>query len=203
LTDVKLPKYTEFEVKFKSDIAHLAPFCKIVESLPDLKNFLFAKGPDMFYTGIPNGFARYRRAQFTDKDGKHFGQFTIKVKPPESKNNIIRPEDNWDVSNNSPESIYSLIDKLGLKFNVKIFKTCYIYTFPDATLVFYTVWEDGSTKETHFIEIEVDEDTIHNLTESEAWGVINKYEKILEPIGITPQKRMKLSLFEMFRKETL
>jgi hypothetical protein len=31
--------------------------------------------------------------------------------------------------------------------------------------------------------------------------VVQKYEKLLSPIGISPQKRKKLSLFEMYRKD--
>jgi len=63
------------------------------------------------------------------------------------------------------------------------------------------VIEDGKTSEQHLIEIEVDEETIHLLTEDQAWEIIRKYEKILEPTGVTPQKRLRRSLYEMYRKD--
>ena len=38
------------------------------------------------------------------------------------------------------------------------------------------------------------------MTQEQAWEVVQKYEKLLAPLGITPQKRKKLSLFEMYVK---
>jgi adenylate cyclase class IV len=91
----------------------------------------------------------------------------------------------------------------GHKFNFKIWKSCHIYEFHNATLVFYTVIEDGSTKENHFIEIEVNEERIHELTEEEAWNVIAGWEAILAPVGVTPQKRLRNSLYDMYHKKEL
>ena len=74
---------------------------------------------------------------------------------------------------------------------------CHIYNFEDATLVFYTV-KDGS-KLDHFMEIEVREDM--EFTEDQAWAIIRKWEKELEPLGITAQNRLRKSLFDMYRRE--
>ena len=38
------------------------------------------------------------------------------------------------------------------------------------------------------------------MTPDKAWEVILKYEKLLSPLGITAQKRKRLSLFEMYKK---
>ena len=77
---------------------------------------------------------------------------------------------------------------------------CHIYNFNDATLVFYTVRDEKGTM-THFVEIELDEDNIHKLTEEEAWGIIRKYERVLAPIGITHRHRLNKSLFEMYAND--
>jgi hypothetical protein len=50
-----------------------------------------------------------------------------------------------------------------------------------------------------FIEIEALEEYPW-VTADEAWAEVLKYEKLLEPLGITPRNRMKLSLFQMFNK---
>jgi hypothetical protein len=39
------------------------------------------------------------------------------------------------------------------------------------------------------------------MTEEEAWGIIVKYEKVLESVGVSPQKRLRKSLFEMYVRE--
>jgi hypothetical protein len=38
------------------------------------------------------------------------------------------------------------------------------------------------------------------MTEKEAWAVIEKYEKLLEPVGINAYKRLKKSLFEIYKR---
>jgi adenylate cyclase class IV len=73
----------------------------------------------------------------------------------------------------------------------------------DATLVSYTVADitDGDLRsEDHFVEIEVSEEQIHTMNEGQAWAILTKYEKALEPLGITPQKRLKRSLYEMYKR---
>jgi adenylate cyclase class IV len=67
--------------------------------------------------------------------------------------------------------------------------------------VFYTV-KDENNKLAHFVEIELDEESIHKLTLSEAMDKIRKYEKVLEPLGITHKNRLKKSLYEMYVKDT-
>jgi hypothetical protein len=47
----------------------------------------------------------------------------------------------------------------------------------------------------------ITEETIHELTEDQAWEIIRKYEKVLEPVGVIAQKRMRKSLYELYKKE--
>lgn len=197
-----LPKHTEFECKYRVEAHFLIDFKKIASSIPGLKNFIYVEGPDKYYTLSDGSFARYRKASHGLDHGR--AEVTWKIKQPGAKNNIIRTEYNWRVDNTLEETITDALIGQGYKFNFSIVKTCHIYTYEDATIVFYTVYDttDGrSTKTDTFVEIEVKEETIHNFTEDQAWDIINKYEKALEPIGVTPQKRMKRSLFEMYVRE--
>ena len=88
-------------------------------------------------------------------------------------------------------------------FNFSIFKTCHVYNLLDATLVFYTVYDttNGASKQaTSFIEIEVNEELLKTIDESEAWAILEKWERVIAPLGIKPQNRLKRSLYEIFKR---
>lgn len=196
----KIPKFSEVETKYRTDVSAMASFKNIVEMLPNLLSFQYCQGPDTYYTRVDGSLGRYRVGQFPTQTDK-FAQWTVKEKREGAKNNIFRFESNWRVDGTPDDEIAAGAEKMGYRFNFKIMKQCHIYKFEDATLVFYSVREVESLKQDYFIEIEVTEETIHHLTEDQAWEVITKYEKILEPTGISPHKRLKLSLFEMYRQE--
>lgn len=197
MSETKIPKFTEFECKYRTSKEILPIFNRL--TLVDGSEFLYVEGPDAFYTKHEGHFGRYRKSAMPNSK---FAQWTIKEKPVGAKNNNIRFESNWNVSGTPPEEIHAAALKMGYEYNTTIYKKCHIYTFSDATLVFYTVTQEGSDKEHHFIEIEVDESTIDSLTEEQAWDVIRKYENKLArlEVPISAQKRMKLSLFEMFKR---
>lgn len=197
---VTLPLFTEFETKYEVEFSVLSAFKKISRTIPNLKNFLYTEGPDTYYSNPDGTPGRYRVTEFPIEK-EQFAQWTVKTKPEGAKNNIKRREPNWLVRGTTAEEIDQGALDMGFKYNFKIWKMCHIYKFADATIVFYTVIEDGKTSEKHLIEIEVDEETIHNLTEDQAWEVIRKYEKLLEPTGVNPQKRLRRSLYEMYRKD--
>jgi hypothetical protein len=194
-----IPRFTEFETKYRTELDQQMRFKTIVEDLPGLEGFKYAQGPDTYYTKPDGSFGRYRRGQFPWSD--KFAQWTRKQKRDGVKNNVQRFESNWRVDSTPQEEIHAGALNEGYQLNFEILKSCHIYYFNDATLVFYTVREKGTTNFDHFIEIEVKEETIHRLTEEQAWGVITKYEKILEPVGVNARKRLQKSLFEMYRKE--
>lgn len=201
IKDEKLPQYTEFETKYRTELSVLPTFQRLAKSIPDLKEFLYVEGYDE-YNIRPDSplFLRFRMTEHPKQDPQ-FKQLTIKGRPADAKNNVMRREPNLRVDVNDPEEIRVFIQEAGFTFNFKIWKACHIYVFSDATIVFYTVKEEDSSKEHYFLEIEVDEKTIHNLSEKEAWQVISKYETILAETGINPQKRLRRSLFEMFKKD--
>lgn len=194
-----LPRFCEFETKYRSDLDAFLIFKAAMESIS--LRYVYVEGTDTFYSKQEGHFGRYRLAAKPGVDGKHWAQWTIKEKPIGAKNSNIRFESNWLVTGTDPLEINAAAIKMGYTFNTTLNKKSHIYYFKDATIAFYTVSEIGSEKEHHFIEIEVDEATIDTLTELEAWNVIHKYEEILAGTGISAKKRMKLSLFEMFSKE--
>jgi hypothetical protein len=146
-------------------------------------------------------FLRYRRPSHGLDNGR--SEITTKFKREGAKNNIQRKETNVRVDITPEDSIRDFIGNFLYRTNFNIWKGCHIYNFEDATLVFYTVYDttDGkATKTDSFVEIEVNEEKVSHMTEDQAWEIITKYEKALEDVGINPQKRLKKSLFEMYRR---
>jgi predicted adenylyl cyclase CyaB len=198
----KIPEYTEWETKYRIDGHNLFLFKQVVSQLSGVLHFLYVEGPDFYYINPDReGFARYRKPSFGLDNNR--AEITVKFKPKNAKNNIIRKEINVRVDNTPQDAVKELIQSMGYEFNFSIYKSCQIYKMHDATLVFYTVYDttDGKPKnQDSFVEIELDEEKIKDMTEKEAWAVIEKYEKILEPIGINSHKRLRKSLFEMYSR---
>lgn len=196
-----IAKLTEFETKYRVEQHLLTEFKRIVGELPNLKKFIYVEGPDYYYTKPDGSFARYRRPAH-GLDNQRC-EVTMKVKPEGAKNNIMRKEVNWRVDITPKEAIEEGLSLMGYKFNFSIWKACHIYNLEDATLVFYSVYDttDGKPSKTDsFVEIEIDEELVHTLTEDQAMGLIEKYEELLSPLGLIAQRRLRKSLFEMYNR---
>lgn len=194
-----IPHHTEFETKYRVEPHLLIRFKQIVDRLPNRKKFIYVEGADDYHIKDETSFARYRQAAH-GTDGQRC-EVTIKVKPVGAKNNIIRKEINWRVDITPKAAIEEGLKLMGYTYNFSIYKTCHIYNLDDATLVFYTVFDTTGgepSKTDTFCEIEVDEELTSKLTEEQAMGIISKYEKILEPIGLSAQRRLRKSLFELY-----
>ncbi len=199
--------FHEFEVKFRidekllNDWKHLLR--KYAEENPDnYKDFVYVDSDDIYYTkessdpSIDYEFVRYR---FSDDKKDKRAELTTKKKLKDA-NNIIRIEHNVRVDKNDRDTIEGFITTgLGYEYNFKITKFVSIYIFKDATLPFYTVTDEKGKRDA-FVEIEVDERLLHSITEKDAWDIVDKYEKLLAPLGITPRNRLRKSLFEMYKK---
>lgn len=209
-------EHIEFETKYRVEDQNLIIFKQILDSLPEEKKFIYVEGPDVYFTypkwwfdnnpqWDSNGtFARYRKPSYGLDNGRR--QVTWKYKPKDAKNSIQRIENNFDLADKTTEStVFKQMECSGTTFNCSIIKNCHIYKLTDATLVFYTVYDttDGKPKKAdNFVEIEVDEEKIGEMNEEQAWAIIVKYEKLLDGVGVNPQKRLRKSLFEMYRRES-
>jgi adenylate cyclase class IV len=86
--------------------------------------------------------------------------------------------------------------------NFKIYKYCFIYVYSDITLVYCVVYNEEMEEKGRFVEIEIDKKQVEKFnTPGEALKYLNDFEQKLSVLGITPQNRMKKSLWELFRKE--
>ena len=186
--------FLEIETKYSADLIGRMDFKKLVSSFDPI-SFLYVESKDVYYVKSDTEFLRHRNPP--DFNGEKRAELTFKKKHT-VKNNNTRTEVNLRIDSNSPETVGAFCEGLGYKKNFSIMKFCDIYFFQDgANVVYYSVIdEDG--KCSNFIEIEAGEGL--GLTSEQSWEIVLKYEKMLLPLGITAQKRKKLSLFEMYRK---
>ena len=190
-------KYVEIETKYSmpDNDLFLQPFKHLVETaFKDEFKFIYVQGEDVFFS-LANrnkkSFGRFRKSQ----DGKTC-EWTVKV-PQDKNSTIFRKEVNIKLNPSTKlEDITSMADAMGAKYDTSIWKTCHIYILHDATLVYYSVRSEAG-KMSNFLEIEVKEDMAIE-TEEEAMEIITKYEKFLKPLEISPHKRKRTSLREMY-----
>jgi predicted adenylyl cyclase CyaB len=190
---VSTKEYLEIETKYDADDIKRLDFKTEMRALFP-KSFLYVEGTDVYFVKQKDDFLRYRMPVEHIEDKR--AELTFKKKSTD-KNNNVRTEVNLRIDLNDPGLVYAFCEGLGYKKNFTVFKMCDIYFFDDANIVYYTVVSDDNEQAT-FIEIEASEDI--GLTEDVAWQVVQKYERLLSPLGITAQKRKRLSLFEMYVK---
>ena len=184
-------KFLEIETKYDAENIERLSFKSLMMSLSP-KSFLYIESADKYFVKSETEFLRFRMPP----EGEKRAELTFKKKHINANNNV-RTEVNLRIDDNRPETVNAFCEGLGYKFNFSIYKMCDIYFFEDSNVVLYSV-VDEDNKIKSFLEIEVRED--QEITESAAWDIVLKYEKILSPLGINAQKRKRLSLFEMYRK---
>lgn len=182
--------YKEIEAKYDAQEISLQQFQALVASLKPHKAMTVSSYDDYFVK--ENDFIRYR---YTDNRG----ELTIKKKISD-KNNNERIEVNLPTNGNNFDTVSAFTDLLGYKYNFGIYKTCKIYWVDKVSIVYYIVYDKEMKELRRFMEIEADEEATWE-SEQQAWDEVVKYEKLFEPLGITPKHRLKKSLFETFRKE--
>ena len=186
--------FLEIETKYDADSIDRKEFKKLMESL-NPSSFLYVESEDVYYVKSDTEFLRHRKPPKYSEIKR--SELTFKKKHVGANNNV-RTEVNLRVDGNSAETVEAFCKGLGYSRNFSIVKCCDIYWLNnECDIVLYSVTdEDGKIKD--FLEIEVLEDS--GFTEDQAWEIISKYEKLLAPLGISAQKRKRLSLFEIYRK---
>lgn len=188
-----VPEHSEFETKYRVELNDLIAFKRKAAESDPAHAFIYVQGYDYFFVKEGSPFVRVRISDYPVADtGKYYIQLTSKQKPDGAKNNILRKEINLQLDDNKPKTIFAFLEMLGYKQSFKIWKKCHIYMTKEDTLVFYTVVDDLG-KADHFIEIELGEHI--PISEEEGFKKISAYEELL---GLTPQRRLKRSLFEMY-----
>lgn len=185
-------EFVEIETKYRVKDTKLDDYLKLAgERKP--KRTLNVSGWDYYFVdqADADSFIRYR-ASPTEP------QLTMKRKT-KSGNNFVRREVNLPLSMKANvETVTALCEDLGFKFSFKIWKSCWIHWYDRHNTVFYIVSDDNLKEQDRFIEIEMDEDHPWS-TVADAWELLTNIEGEIRSLGVSPQARLKKSLFEMFR----
>lgn len=189
----KSTKFSEIEVKFRADDISLGKFHEFCKNRPNLQSYITAFGPDHFYSNTKDtdSFCRHRV-------GADMNQLTFKRKTA-GTNNFIRVEHNIELKGASGEQIAALVKEFGYDYNTSIQKVCFVYKYDFYTLVYYFCYDLDMKELGRFVEIEMCED-YNWANQQDAWDQLVAMERICRPLGISPQGRIKRSLFELFRK---
>lgn len=182
---------TEVEFKYNAEDITLTAFTQFCKAKSPIKSKV-ASGWDLFYTSKkdPDSFYRHRT-------GPDMNQLTYKKKTSDT-NNFIRDEQNVDLSKSeSIQHVKSFLSRFKYEYANSLFKNCFIYEYDYYTLVYYVCYDENMNELGRFIEIELSE-TIGWENEKEAFSELVILEKLCKPLGLTPQGRVKRSLFEMY-----
>lgn len=190
-------EYLEVEYKYDASGIDRMAFKDLVKSF-NPKSFIYAESADIYYAKSKDEFLRYRKPSENKLSGEENRQELTFKKKSVSQNNWTRIEVNLRIDLNDPHLVHAFCEGLGYKKNVEIIKFCEIFYFDDADLVYYLV-KDQEGKYNSFLEIEAIEGCGH--TKEQSLDILQKYEKMLVPLGITAQNRKRLSLWEMYRKD--
>ena len=187
-------KFREVEAKYSAEnitLTAFQAFCNGRE--PKVLKVVEAAGFDYFYAHPSNPDAFYRH-----RVGPDFNQLTFKRKTIQGNSNI-RIERNTNLSpTTTKEEVAALVGEHGYTFNTAIFKTCFVYFFDWYVLSYYVCYDKDLKELGRYMEIEANEE--HDwATEQDAWNAVVVMEKLCKPLGLTPQMRIKRSLFELYR----
>lgn len=185
-------EFLEIETKYAANAVTVSQFNTLITTWKP-KQHLNVSGWDYYFmsTEDPDDFIRYRASPTKP-------QLTMKRKTKDG-NNYVRIELNVPLGNDANlATITAFCELLGFKFNFQIWKTCWIYWFDKFNVVYYIVGDNNLTEQDRFMEIEMDEEHPW-INSEEAWAILVEVEKRMTPLGVSPQARLKKSLYERFR----
>lgn len=184
--------FTELEYKYKADKIDYPEFRKLMESLHILKT-MEVTSPDVYYTKGEE-FLRYRQGNKPE--------LTKKVKNKQTNNwDRVEVDLPLDFHRTTKAIVTKFSELLGYKEDFTIHKSCFIFYLADVNYVYYIVFDENFKERGRFIEVEVNKDKIkdHNGAEE----ILKDAAEKLRSIGLTPQNRLKHSLFEMYHNPSL
>lgn len=196
------PLSVELEYKYRADNISLKAFKALMATKPILNR----KDPaswDIYYVSDTDHDSFQRLRLSPDAP-----ELTKKVKTKDANNwNRIESDLALHPLKTTPEAVALHVGLDGYKENFRIFKYCDIYFEQDVNYVYYIVFDENMKETGRFIEVEVNKYQVDRLNGfggvlGGAVAILNEAERSLEVLGISPQNRLKKSLFEIYRKET-
>lgn len=186
---------TELEFKYNADDVKLADFVKFANSMNPEKRVEVSSW-DYYYSGptnLPFEFLRFRNGPSPE--------LTIKMKK-DDKNNNHRFELDLPLCVNRVTDfmVKTFVELFGFTENFRVYKYCDIYWYKNLDIVYYVIYDKNMNEKGRRVEIEARKDSKDFKTPEDALNAVKEMEQRMAEIGITPQKRMKKSMWEQFRK---
>lgn len=179
----------EVEFKYNADKVDFERF-HVFCSKKKPRQVILASGYDHFYSnGNPDMFCRHR----IDHNNKT-EEITYKKKTSKD-DSFVRTEINVSINPGKEADVRALFEHMGYKYNNSIFKSSYIYLFNDHIASYYIVYDLEMKELGRYIEIEVAETPAFQTLE-----YLKSIEKRYKNMGLISTKRIKESLFELYRK---
>lgn len=191
--------FIELEYKYKADDISFEAFKKLMDTL-SVKKYVEASSWDYYYRNEDHaGFMRFRASPTKP-------ELTRKIKTIGSNNfNRFEVDIPLDKDKVDYKTVNTFLEKLGYSENFRIFKNCFVYFLDNVNYVYYTVYDERMKEVGRFVEVEVNKEKVAILNTSEnnnhgAEWTLNQAAALLRDIGLTPQNRMKKSLYELFER---
>lgn len=197
--------FQELEYKYKADDIKFSAFEALMGTLRVKKRIDVSSWDYYFSPAHKEDFIRFR-------DSPNVPELTRKVKTVDG-NNFSRVEVDLPLDRNkcSLDVVSKFMEVVGYSENFRIYKNCFIYWLDNVNYVYYTVFDKNLKEVGRFIEVEVNKERVNFLNSEanlfagglSAENTLKDAAKALECLGLTPQNRMKKSLFEIFNKGEL
>ena len=198
-------EFHEIEYKYNSEEINRVEFNTFLKGFGPFKKDLTLEinpvnGKDSIDHYCSNGerFMRWREGQ--DSNGNKTWELTSKSRLSKLNNNK-RKEVNIPLNTKDMtlEKAIEFSEMHGCKYDFSIKKEVQIYWTGKAVFSHYTTYDLTGKRLNCFVEIEADE-KFKWESEEQAFTEINDWEKKFAPLGLTPQHRIKKSLFEFYTK---
>ena len=193
----------EFEYKYYANDIKLKEFVSLMEKM-GFKKRLDASSWDTYYV--------------KPDEKTEFQRFRHSSQPEITKKRKVKSTNNWtrieldlplDKERVTEEIVAAYVGLDGYEKNFSIYKSCFIFWQDKVNYVYYIVYDENMKELSRFIEVEVNKNKIPGLLteEDQKTGgfsgveeVLNQAASELKKLGLTPQNRLKKSLFELYVK---
>lgn len=188
--------FSELEYKYKADEVGLSQFQDAMTEVQFIKKLDVSSWDYYFVKDNSEDFVRFRDSSSPE--------LTKKIKTKNSNNwNRIEVDLPLDRERLNVLIVKKFLELEGYTRETKLYKSCFIYWTNTVNYVYYIVYDKDLKELGRFIEVEVNKDKVIELNDqpdNSAEGELNKSAENLLKLGLTPQHRLKKSLFEMFVK---
>jgi adenylate cyclase class IV len=187
-------EFKELEYKYNANYIKLTEFINLMGTL-SIKGRSDVSSWDYYFTSVANEdeFMRFRESDRPE--------LTIKRKTKSANNwervEIDLPLDLQRIKLNKVETFGKV---LGYSENFRIYKTCFIFWLENVNYVYYIVYNKDMVEQDRYLEVEVNKERVPVLGVEKAVEELKTAAQKLTELGLTPQHRLKKSLFEIYRK---